>query len=708
MLGGIADLTWRRPRLVLAVVAVFAVIAGAVGYDVEHDLQAAGFTDSSSESERATADLREALGYDPTPAIVALVRDPDGGRLALDDPAVRGEVGRIADRLRSVENVGDVVDPLSDPRGAKNVAPDAESLVVTAFLSAQDVEDVGGDAAVEAKAKVRSESLDVTFAGFAPTFKEVEEQTRRDLTNAELIAFPALTILLLLVFRSVVAAVVPLLIGVLSILGVFLFLSVMARVTDTSLFALNLATALSLGLAVDYALLLVSRYREEAEEHGHGREAHRRMVLGAGRGVLFSGLTVAAAMAALIVMPQRFLYSIGAAGAVVGVLAAVLALLVVPSLVAVLGPRIEALSLRRGSSVASISPGWYRLARDVMRRPGVVAAASALILLAFSAPVAVAELTGPAASAVPEGQPSYEPNEYIVDRYPRDVTEAITVAVRGDVSDVRLAALRDRIAGGDGIDSVAPFTRASRDLAFTMAAATGPALDGPAQDAVREIRGLSPPGGSDLLVTGNTARFLDQKESLVRNAVIVAVLILLGTGVLIFLLTGSVILPLKTLVMNVFTLAATLGVVLLGFQHGLLEAPFAYPGPDAVEIISLAFLFAVTFALATDYAVLVLARIKEHHENGAETEEAVALGIARTGRIITAAAAMIAVVFLAFAVSPVFFMKQIAVGAAVGVIIDTTIVRALLVPALMRLFGDWNWWAPGPLRRFHARFGLRD
>lgn len=712
MLPRIARLTWRRPRLVLAVVGALAVLAGAVGYDVEHHLKAAGFTDASSESERATGVLRDALGYDATPGIVALVRAPGGGPLEVRSPAVRAEVARIAERLAAVEHVGRVVDPLADPRatGGRGVERDGRSLVVTAFLETQDIEDVGGEAATEAKETVRSDTLDVSFTGFAPGFDEVNDQTRKDLTNAELIAFPALTVLLLLVFRGVVAALIPLLIGVLSILGTFLFLRIMASLVDTSLFALNIATALSLGLAVDYALLLISRYREEAGRRGHGEEAHRATVVHAGRGVLFSGFTVAAAMAALIVMPQRFLYSVGAAGVAVGILSALIALLVVPSLLALLGPRIDALALRRGgpAPVTTDSGGWYRLARGVMRRPVVVALASGGLLLAAAAPLAGADFTGPSSKAVPPGQDSYEPGEYVAANYPRDVSEAITVTVRGEASDEALADYRTRLAAIDGIAGGGAFTRVDPTVAFAGLAAQDPALDAPAQDAVRAIRDLAPPPGAEVLVSGNTARFIDQKESLLANAPYVAAIILVGTTLLLFLLTGSVILPLKTLLMNLLTLAATLGIMVLAFQHGWLSWALDYPGPDAIEVTSLVFLLAVTFALATDYAVLVLARIKEQHELGLSNEEAVALGIGRTGRIITAAAVMIAVVFLAFAVSPVFFMKQIAVGMAVGVIIDTTIVRALLVPALMRLFGERNWWAPAPLAALQRRIGISD
>ncbi len=705
----IASLTWKHPKLVLAAVAVFVVFAAVAGRDVESHLKAAGFTDSASESERATALLTERLGYNPNPAIVVIVRDPDGGKLDLADPALRAEVARISAGIAAVENVGNVVDPLSDrAAGAVLLAEDGDSLAITASLSDVDYQAVGGKAAEDVRLVLADSPLEVALGGFAPGFSDTEKQTRSDLTKAELIAFPVLALLLLFVFRGVVAAAIPLLIGVISIVGTLLALRIMAGFADTSLFALNIATGLSLGLAVDYALLLVSRYREEMARHGAGREAHRITVVTAGRTAVFSGLTVAAAMAALIVMPQRFLYSMAVAGASVALLSALMAILVVPSLLALLGPRIDALSIRRGPAVSDTSDGWYRLARGVMRRPVAVALASSALLLATAAPLLWTTLTGPSAEAVPPGQPSYDAYEYLEAHYPRDVTEAVTVTVDGSASPPQLAAFQRRVEAVDGVVRGAPFARAPGDVAYANFALSRPALSGESQDSVHEIRGLSPPPGTEALASGNTAGFIDQKQSLVENAPLVVAIVALTTLILLFLLTGSVLLPLKTLLMNTLTLGATLGVLVLSFQEGWLKTPLDYTGPAAVEVTSLVFLFAVLFGLATDYAVLVMARIKERHDLGDDNEEAVATGIGRTGRVITAAALAIAVVFLAFAVSSVFFVKQIAIGMAVGVMIDATIVRALLVPSLMRLFGEWNWWAPKPLRRVYARFGFSE
>jgi uncharacterized membrane protein YdfJ with MMPL/SSD domain len=705
----IADLTWKHPKLVLAAVAVFVLIAAAAGKDVESHLKAAGFADSASESERATVILRDSLGYNPNPAIVLVVRNPNGGKLDTTDPAVRAEVAQLSRETAQVEYVGRVLNPLRNPReGARLIAGDGESVAIAAYLSTADIEDAGGYAAEGVAPIAASSSLDVAMGGFAPGFNETNDQTREDLTKAELIAFPILALLLLFVFRGVVAAAIPLLLGVISIIGTLLVLRIMAGFTDTSLFALNIATGLSLGLAVDYALLLVSRYREEISGGGASREAHRRTVQTAGRTAVFSGLTVAAAMAALIVMPQRFLYSMAVAGASVAVLSSLMAILVVPSLLALLGPRIDALSIRRGPAVSDTSDGWYRLARGVMRRPIAVALASSALLLAASAPLLWTTLAGPSAEAVPPDEPSAKAYDYLEAHYPRDVTEAVTVTVDGGSGPAQLAAFRQRIEALDGVTGGAPFVPASEQVAFTNFALEGAALDPKTQDVVHEIRALDSPTATTTLVSGNTAGFIDQKQSLIDHAPLVVGIVVLTTLIILFLLTGSVLLPIKTLVMNSLTLGATLGILVLAFQEGWLEGLLDYTGPNAIEVTSLVFLFAVIFGLATDYAVLVMARIKERYDLGDTNEEAVAIGIGRTGRVITAAALAIAVVFLAFGVSSVFFVKQIAIGMAFGVMLDATVVRALLVPSLMRLFGEWNWWAPKPLRRIQERFGFSE
>ena len=678
VLARVADLTWKHPKAVLAVVAAFAVVAGLFGGRVEEVLKPAGFDDPASESQLANAKLLDALGYDPVPGLVVLI-----------SPAEKQEATRLARELDDIEHVARV--------GAPIPSRDGSSLLLTASLDTED-EDARGAAAETAVERLRSDRADVKVGGFATAFNDVNDAVREDLIKAELIAFPVLMILLLIVFRGVVAAFVPLLIGGLSILTAFLTLRVMAAFVDTSIFALNIVTALGLGLAVDYGLLMVSRYREEIEADGATEAAHRRMVETAGRAVLYSGLTVAAALAALIVLPQRFLYSMGAGGAMVAISTAVVALLTVPAMLALLGPRINALSIRRGPAVSDESGGWHRLASAVMRRPVPVALASTAVLLAAALPLTDIRWTGPSAETVPSGFESRTVSDTIARDYAPGVEYPISVAVEGAVSEAELTRLNARIEALEGIGAAQPFRRISPQLAQATFGPRGNPLGDRVQEAVRDIRAMD----DRTLVSGNTAEFIDLKESLVDHLPLVAGLITLTTLVLLFALTGSVILPIKTLLMNVLTMAATLGLVVICFQEGLLDGPLAYDGPAAIEVSMLVVLFAVTFGLATDYAVLVMARIKELHDEGMPNEQAVATGIARTGRVITAAAVLLAVVFVCFATGRIFFMKEIGIGQAAAVLIDASIVRALLVPALMRLFGDWNWWAPRPLRHLAA------
>lgn len=701
--GRIADLTWKYPKRVLAVVGLFALVAAAFGGPVAEHLKPGGFSDPASESTIASERLLKELGYDAVPGIVVLVSEPGGGQLDIRSPALRREARRLARELDSIPHVRRVQNPLAGgPRSL--VARDRSSFMLSGFLDTRD-EDIRGDAAASARERLSSERAQVRVGGFATAFNDVNEAVREDLLKAELIVFPLLLVLLLVVFRGVVAALIPLAIGGLSIAAAFLTLRVMSVFVDTSIFALNLVTALGLGLAVDYGLLLVSRYREELERDGPTREVHRRVVETAGRTVLYSGLTVAAALAALIVLPQRFLYSMGAGGASVALFAAAVALFTVPALLALLGERVNALSVRRGPAVSDASGGWYRLARGVMRRPVPVALVSAAVLLAAAVPLLGATWTGPSAETVPSGFEARAVSDATARDFAPEVEYPVSVTVNGATSEAELARLNRRIDALEGIGSATPFRRISDDLSQASFGPAGNPLGDAVQDAVREIRRLDGPG--PVLVSGNTAEFVDLKDSLLDHLPLVAGLITATTLLLLFLLTGSVILPIKTLLMNLLTMAATLGIVVIGFQHGLLHGALDYNGPSAIEVSVLVILFAVTFGLATDYAVLVMARIKELHDQGLPNGEAVATGIARTGRVITAAAALLAIVFLAFTTGRIFFMKEIGIGQAVAVLIDASIVRALLVPSLMRLFGAWNWWAPRPLRLAHERLRQR-
>jgi RND superfamily putative drug exporter len=429
------------------------------------------------------------------------------------------------------------------------------------------------------------------------------------------------------------------------------------------------------------------------------------MVETAGRTIFFSGLTVSAAAAAMIVLPQRFLYSMGAGAATVALLAAAGALLATPAMLALLGERVNALSLRRSPPPPAGTGRWFRLAQTVMRRPVPVAVGVSLVLVLAALPLARATLVQPGNQSVPEGRDA----RTVTDTIDAEFTPHLDSPINATVPRGQAAQVRDEIGQLAGVREVSPPQPMGGGVALLQATPVDEPLSPAAQDTARSIRSIAGAGdGATTRVGGATAEFIDFKQSLLDHAPLVAGLIAASTMILLFLLTGSVILPLKTLVMNVLSIAAAFGLLVVVFQDGVGSGLFAYDGPEAIETALLVVVGATTFGLATDYAVLVLARIKEYHDQGEDNEAAVALGIERTGRVITAAALLLAVVFLAFTSSSIFFMKEVGFGQAAAVAIDASIVRALLVPALMRLLGRWNWWAPPPLRRLHARLGLAE
>ena len=698
MFDRLARLTYRRPKTILAGVGVFFVIAIALGGDVAERLVPAGFSDPESESQIAADQTSEALGFDAEPGLIVLAQSEG----PIDSPEAQAEVARLAAEIDADPDVGLVRTAFDDGVNSQLVSADGQSTIILTHFTATDEGELS-DAVERIPPELDSDTLSLEIGGFAVGFNDVNETVREDLLRAELIAFPILAILLLIVFRGVIAAAIPLAIGGIAVVGTFLALRGLNELTDISVFALNITTALGLGLAVDYGLLLVSRYREELERVGPGEEAHRIMVATAGRTVFFSGLTVAAAMAAMMLLPQTFLFSMGAGGATVALLASAAALLATPAMLALLGERVNALSVRPRRAEATTGR-WYALAKSVMRRPVRVAITTTLVLVALALPIAAMTLTMPGIDAVPRGNESREVSERIAADFTRNLDAPINAVIPGGPETAERVAAK--LAEDPGLLTVAPPQPLPGFGSVIQATPADPPLSEEAQDTARRVRASVAP--VDGLVNGQSAELIDFKQSLIDNGPLVLALIALTTMVLLFLMTGSVILPIKTLIMNLLSILAMFGLLVIGFQWGLLSPLFGYDGPEAIETALIVVLAATTFGLATDYAVLVLSRIKEFHDRGLPNEEAVAMGIDRTGRVITAAAILLAVVFLAFTTSSVFFMKQAGFGQAIAVLIDASIVRTLLVPSLMALLGRWNWWAPRPLRRLYERLGLSE
>ena len=703
MFDSLARLADGNARRVGLFAIAFFLLAGALGGSVASRLDPYGADDPATEAVKARDQLSDA-GL-RVPAVLAVVSDAP-----ISSPATRRRVERLE---RAVRRRGDVasVTGYYDTRSPVFVSHDRRSTYFAVAL--KPTEDKAWQAAGAEIADRLSGEPGVVVGGAAVAQEQVNKQVEKDLRMAELLAFPLLFLLSLLFFRSLVASVLPLMIGGLAIVGTFLILRLASEVGSISIFALNLTTALGLGLAIDYSLFVVSRYREEIAKDGPGLAAMRRVMATAGRTVLFSSLTVSAALASLLVFPQRFLYSMGLGGALVALFAALISLTVLPAVLTLLGTRVNALSPRflRRRAEADTRPDesgfWYRLSRFVMRRPLPVATLSALFLIVLGLPFFGIKFNTVDPTVLPESASARQAYDTVSDEFPpyRETPIWIDVEGGGPQAAAQVAA---RVRRVDGVAEVGRPQPLKGDVTALQVVSTEPFVSGASQATVRRLRDLQPPPGTTTLVGGATADFIDLQSSLLAHLPIVLAIVIVSTLTILFLMTGSVILPIKSLIMNFLNLSAVFGLLVLIFQDGRLEGFLGYSSSGAIEQTMPILLFAVAFGLSTDYAVFLLSRIKEARDNGASDSESVAIGLERTGRIVTAAALLFAVAMGAFATSQIIFIKENGVGTALAVLIDASIIRALLVPSLMELLGKWNWWAPAPLRRLHERYGISE
>jgi uncharacterized membrane protein YdfJ with MMPL/SSD domain len=703
MFDSLARLADRRARRVGLLAILFLVVAGALGGSVASRLDPYGAEDPATETVKAREQL-EAAGL-RAPAVIAVVEDapvasPDSRKRVL---ALEHQVEARSD-VASVTGYYDTHSPVFVSKAGDSTYF-AVSLKPTGD---KQVQEVGGEIADELSAKPG-----VVVGGFAVAQEQVNKQVEKDLRMAELLAFPLLFLLSLLFFRSLVASVLPLMIGGLAIVGTFLVLRIASEFASISIFALNLTTALGLGLAIDYSLFIVSRYREEIAKDGPGLAAMRRVLATSGRTVFFSSLTVAAALASLLVFPQRFLYSMGLGGSLVALLAATISLTVLPAVLTLLGDRVNAgsprfLQRRAEADARPASSGfWYRLSRFVMRRPVPVATLSALLLIVLGLPFLGIKFNTVDPTVLPKSASARQAYDTIKSEFPPFHDTPIWVDLEGTTPAQAKAVAAD-VGAVPGVAEVQPPQRLSQRVTSIQAISAHPFASDASQSTVKGIRDVASPPGTTLLVSGATADFIDFQGSLARHLPIALAIVVLATLIILFLMTGSVVLPIKSLLMNFLNLSAVFGLLVLIFQDGRLEGFLDYSSPGAIEQTMPILLFAVAFGLSTDYAVFLLSRIKEARDNGASDSECVAIGLERTGRIVTAAALLFAVAMFAFATSQIIFIKENGVGTALAVLIDASIVRALLVPSLMELLGKWNWWAPAPLRRLHERWGIGE
>jgi RND superfamily putative drug exporter len=695
MLSSIAGLTSAHPKRVLVIAAVFAVLAAAVGGPVFGLLDAeGGFTDERSDSARAEALVERTAGAGANPEVIALVETG----VPVKSAAAKAEINRVEAGLRSVPGVVSVASAADGgPAAARLVSSDGRSTYLAATLDAE----ADRDATLAGLDERFAGSPNVTLGGSLLANEQLGEQISKDLGRAETLAFPLLILLSFVFFRGLRAALMPLVIGMVTIFTTFLLLRGINEFNELSIFCLNLVIGLGLGLAIDYTLFLLTRYREELERSGPGPKAIKDTLNTAGRTVAFSALTVALAMATLTVFPLNFLQSMGVGGAAVAAIAAVASLTIAPAFFALWNVKLKARE-RRGAH-----DRWYRVANGVMRRPGMIAAVTAVVMIGLAIPSLRAIWTPVDVQSVPEGLSSRTVGDALADEFPgQDSSPVLLVSDAGADAAAEVGQLAERVASTEGIVSVAPPELIGSGVWRIEAVAEGDAAGEAARAAVEQIR--DDPGPVPVLVGGEAASFIDQQQGIGSQMPLAVALLMILTFSVLWLMTGSVVLPVKAIVMNVLTVGSTLGLLTLVFQDGRLEGLLGYTSQGGIEPTDFLVTATLVFALSTDYGVFLLGRIKEAHDAGMEDREAVAVGLARTGGVVTAAAVLLAVAIGAFVTSEVLFIKQIGVGVALGVLIDALVVRALLVPSLMALLGPWNWWSPRPLRRLHARIGLRE
>ncbi|MEM7285990.1 MAG: MMPL family transporter [Actinomycetota bacterium] len=723
MFTRIGAFTVRRRRSVLILSLVGLVIAAVLGGGLFDRLLSGGFDDPGAESTQAAEYLDEEFGTG-APDLVLLVTAESG---SVDEPDVVAEGLEITAELAAIEGTDDVISywsagsppPLASEDGSR-------AMVLLRFLGEDDDPDrvdLVGDVLEEYEGERGPVVL--SPAGFEAVFEEVGSTIEGDLARAEAIAIPLTLILLIVVFGGIVAALLPVAVGAAAVFGAFLVLFLITGFTDVSIFSLNLVTALGLGLAIDYSLFIVSRYREELARGRSTDEAVIRAVETAGRTVAFSALTVAVSLSALLIFPLYFLRSFAYAGIGVIIVAMVTSVISLPALLAVLGERVNKWQVFKRRDPIGGEGIWHRIAVGVMRRPVTVAATGIVVLLAAGIPFFGVEFGVPDDRVLPDDNPARIASDILRDEFTSAESDAFPIVAVGNVDDATVTAYASDVSTLDGVARVdavngryvdgalvAPADETTARFAgdddtwFNVVPDVEP-ISPEAEDLIAEIRALET-GFDETLVGGNSAALVDSKDAIFGLVPIAAGIIGLATFVLLFLMFGSLLVPLKAIVLNTLSLTATFGLMVWVFQDGNGAGLLDFTATGLTDTTTPILMFCIAFGLSMDYEVFLLSRIKEEHDRTGDNDLAVATGLEKTGRLVTAAALLLSITFFAFATSGVTFIKLFGLGLAVAVLVDAFIVRATLVPALMKLAGEWNWWAPAPLRRIHDRFGLSE
>jgi uncharacterized membrane protein YdfJ with MMPL/SSD domain len=676
VLGGFVYL---HRRAIVAITLFLAIGASILGSSVFDRAQPFGFSDPGSDSSRAYDLIEKATGEHPVPAVLLLVT------ARVQSAEGRRVVKRAARKLSGIEGIVTVITPASD----RSLVSESRSQALVegiAASSADNLSDIGKDVD---SAFARNGEIQVGGAAVASV--QLNNATEEDLRRIELLAAPFLLLISFLVFRGLVAAVLPLIVGGLSIAFTLAALRLLSEVMTIDIFALNVVTVLGLGLAIDYSLFMVSRYREELARSGPGLKPVADTVAPIGRMICFSAATVAAAVASLCIFPQAFLYSTGVGCALVAILSALVVVLVLPAVLGLLGSRINALSLADPEPGRG-SPLWLRLAAIVRARPGVVAALVIALMLIVALPLQRVELTRADARVLPRDNSARLVDSEVRANFQDDPADSILLVQGKGHHSLQ----RWRIKPVTPVTHVDPLRRLPGGIALVeLHTNAGPNSDRATRlvDDIRDSR-----LGASVLVAGASAELVDERASLRAHLPLALTIVVASTLTAILLMTGSLVLALLTLFVNTLTIGVALGVLVFVFQDDRLESLLVYTGVGSLDISVPILLFAVIFGLSTDYGVFLLSRVAEARrtESG---PQAIAIGLEGTGRIITAAAILFAVAMGSFIFSQMVFIKEVAVGTALAVLVDATLVRAFLMPALMYLCGERAWWSPRAIDR---------
>lgn len=704
MFNALSSAATKHPLRMVILGVLVALVAAVASSGLADRLASQGFNDDTAESQIAIDEISAAAKFDARGQVIALVKVD---KQMIDSPQGRAAMASTAKTLASDPDIAVVRTPFT-PKGIDKtlIASGGGSAIAIANLKPGNEE---GNSADRLIAKFEGNE-NVTLGGAQIAQHEVSATVEKDLQRAEMLAFPLLFLLSLFVFRGLIASALPLMVGAITIPVTFALIGLYDQVTDLSVFALNLTTGLGLGLAIDYSLLMVTRFREElgdADDKASTAAALKRTIQTAGRTIAFSSLTVAGSAAALLIFPMKFLYSMGLGGATVALASAAVSLLVLPAILMLLGQRVNKFSVAR-SPIEKSDARWYGLASWVMKRPVWVALGTTAIILLLALPALNIKFTSVDATVLPASAQPHVVEDAVQQNYPPNVANnsLFIVAASGEQGSSTVVALQKQTERVDGVKgTTTPVYLGASRWQFDVHT-DGLRYSTSAQDAVQGLRNIDTPITN--WVGGTSAQFADQRSAILDRVPLALLIIGVLTFVILFLMTGSVILPIKTFIMNILTLAATFGILTLIFQDGHLEGLLDYTSQGALEMTQPVLLFAIAFGLATDYGVFLLGRIKELHDGGMDSQEAVAMGVSKTGRVITSAALLFCVAIIAFSTSQIVFIKELGVGVALAVAIDATIVRAFMVPALMMLLGDYNWWSPKWMRGIYDRFGIRE